>query len=85
MPGDVAHLLEVGKVADDDLRLESADGVGSFVAPDVDDDLVPAGEKRLGRQPPETVGGAGDEDARYGPVTVIVKVLPEPEPRFVDP
>ena len=65
--GDVARLVERGKVADDDGAAadEVVDGAASVFVSDVDDDLVPGVEQRLRGRATEAVGGARDEDSRH--------------------
>jgi hypothetical protein len=69
--GDIARLLGVGQVADDDRSValhEVTDSIKPVAAADVDDDLMPVVEQRLRRHASEAVCGAGDEDACHQPV-----------------
>jgi hypothetical protein len=63
---DVARLLHVCEVADDDVGAaldEVADDFEPVVVANMDDDLMSVGEERLRRRASEAVGRAGDEDA----------------------
>jgi hypothetical protein len=74
--GDMARLLDVGEIADDNRRAavqEVADGRQPTAVADVDDDPVPIPQQRLRGQPSETVCGTGDED-------VCRQILPDSSP-----
>src|SRR5206468_1959510 len=65
---DGARFFAAGEVADDNCRAE-VDEVVDRCEPvgvaDVDDELVAGVEQRLRGEATETIGGAGDEDARH--------------------
>ena len=63
-----ARLADVGEVADDAVGAaveEVAQGLEPVAAASVDDDVVSLLEQRLRGHSAETIGGAGDEDARH--------------------
>ena len=65
---DVAGLLEIGQIPDDGGSAtvqEIAHCCESIPVTGVEDDVVPVAEQRLRRQTPQTLCGAGYEDASH--------------------